>query len=155
MKATNALRPTEVQETPQQEHPLDRGFLKIVRGATALALGCMAAAVESLRRDVSGFTFQLSIGTFVAFALGLAAGLYFWKMAAGSKLAMRVGAALLVLAGIGGFLYPLRFVPADKMTEIAIGLTLAVCALSTGAYMLWRLRRFFEADSAAVETKKV
>src|SRR5580692_9546158 len=120
MKTNEILKPAEIIEMPQPETALSRGFLKIVLGSTALALGCMAAAIESLRRDADGFTFQLSAGTLVAFVAGLAAGLYYWKLAAKGHWAARVGTALLVLAGVGGFLYPLRFVPADKMGEIII-----------------------------------
>jgi hypothetical protein len=155
MKAKDALRTTELQIMPQPEAALSRGFYKIVLGSTALALGCMAAAAEALRRSASGFRFQLSVGTFVAFAVGMAGGLLYWKLAARSRLALRLGTTFLVLAGIGGFLYPLRFVPSDKMAEIAIGLGFAVCAISTVAFMLWRLKAFFDADNAAVETKKI
>jgi thiosulfate reductase cytochrome b subunit len=152
MKAKEAT--TEVQMMPQPAAALSRGFYKIVMGSTALALGCMAAAVEALRRNAAGFAFQVSVWTFVAFAVGLAAGLLYWKLAARSLLAVRLGTAFLVLAGVGGFLYPLRFVPADKMADIAAGLGLAVCAISMGAFLLWRMKRFFDKDNAAVETKK-
>jgi hypothetical protein len=40
------------------------------------------------------------------------------------------------------------------MADIAIGLGLAVCALSMVAFLLWRMKRFFDKDNAAVETKK-
>jgi protein-S-isoprenylcysteine O-methyltransferase Ste14 len=152
MKADEALKTTEVM--PQPEAALSRGFYKIVRGSTALALGCMAAAVQAVGRSAAGFTFQVSVWTFVAFAVGLAAGLLYWRLAARSLLAVRLGTTLLVLAGVGGFLYPLRFVPADKLADIAIGLGMAVCAVSMGAFLLWKLKRFFDKDNAAVEIKK-
>jgi hypothetical protein len=155
MKANEILKSAEVYVMPQPEAALSRGLFKIVVGSTALGLGCLAAAMEALRRDTGGFTFQLSARTFVAFSLGLAAGLYYWKLAARSLLAARVGTALLLLAGIGGFLYPLRFVPANKMAEIGIGLGFATSALSVGAFMLWRLKCFFDADDAAVEMKRI
>jgi hypothetical protein len=155
MKAKEALNTTEVHGLPQSADTLSRGFYEIARGATALALGCMAAALEMLRRNAAGFTFQVSVWTFVAFAVGLAAGLFYWKLAARSLPAVRLGTAFLVLAGIGGFLYPLRFVPKDKMADIAIGLGAAVCAISMGTFLLWRMKRFFDKDNAAVETKRI
>jgi hypothetical protein len=154
MNASKALKPISVYEAPEPDSALSRAFLKIVIGSTALGLGCLAAAVEALRQDTGGFAFHVSAGTFVAFAVGLAAGLYYWKLAAKSPLAARVATAFLVLAGIGGFLYPLRFVPSDKMGEIATGLGVAACAISIGAVLLWRLKLFFDADDAAVQTKK-
>jgi hypothetical protein len=155
MKANEALKPVEMQTMPQPEATLGRALFKIVLGSTALALGCMAATLQSLQRGASGFTFHVSLGTIAAFALGMAAGLLYWKLAAGSLLAVRLGTAFLLLAGVGGFLYPLRFVRADKMSEIAIGLAFATCAISTVALMLWKMKRFFDADAAAVETDKV
>jgi hypothetical protein len=154
MKAQHTLKPAESNIMAQPEAALSRGFYKIVLGSTALALGCMAAAVQALRRSATGFTFRVSVWTFVAFAVGLAAGLLYWKLAARSVLAVRLGTTLLVLAGVGGFLYPLRFVPEDKWADIAIGLGFAVCAISTVAFLLWRMKCFFEADQAAVEIKK-
>jgi len=139
---------------PQPAAALSRGLYKIVLGSTAVALGCMAAAVQALRRSGDGFAFQVSVWTVAAFAAGVAAGLLYWKLASRSLLAVRLGSAFLVLTGVGGFLYPLRFVPADKMADIAIGLGLAVCALSMVAFLLWRMKRFFDKDNAAVETKK-
>jgi len=154
MKINEALKPAGLSILSQADGSLSRTFFNIVVGSTALGLGFMAAAIEALRRDVGGFTFHASAGTFVAFVIGLIAGLYYWKVAFRSLLAARAGTALLVLAGLGGFLYPLRFVPSDKMAEIGIGLGFAVCALSIGAFLLWRMKRFFEEDEAAVESKK-
>jgi len=139
---------------PDPDAALSRGFFRIVRASTALALGGMVAALEALRRSPVGFTFHVSVWTFVAFAAGCAAGLFYWRLAARSRLASRMGTALLLAAGVGGFLYPLRFVPADKMGEIAIGLSFAVCALTIVVFLLWRLKRFFEADNDAVEREK-
>jgi len=39
------------------------------------------------------------------------------------------------------------------MADIGIGLGLAVCAVSLGAFLLWRMKRFFDKDSAIVESK--
>jgi len=153
MKTNEILTQAEVAVIPHPEAALNRDFFKIVVGSTSLGLGCMAATIETLRRDVGGFKFQVSAGTFAAFAVGWAAGLLYWKFAARSRLAARVGAALLLMAGVGAFLSPLRFVPADKMAEISIGLGTAACAISIGAFLLWRLKRFFDADTAALGTK--
>jgi hypothetical protein len=153
MKISETLKPAQIPVMPQPEAALGRGLFGIVLGSTALALGCMAAAIQALRQDAAGFTFHVSLGTFVAFALGTAAGLLYWKLAARSMLAVRLGTAVLVLAGVGGFLYPLRFVPANKRGDVAIGLVAASCAISLVAFLLWKLKRFFDADATSVETR--
>jgi len=155
MSAHELLKPVQAPEMPQPQSAFDRGLFGIVLGSTALGLGCMAAAIQAVRRDAAGFRFQVSWGTLVAFAVGVAAGFLYWKLAAKSLLAARLGTAFLLLSGVGGFLYPLRFVPADKLADTAIGLGAATCAISTVAFLLWKLKRFFEADAAAAETKKV
>jgi hypothetical protein len=154
MKAMQTLntKKTDVEHGP--ESVLSPGLYKIVLGSTALGLGCMAATLEALRPSAAGFGFSVSAWTFVAFAIGLGAGLLYWKLEAGSRLVGRVANAVLLLGGVAGFLYPLRFVPEDKMTDIGIGLGLAVCALSLGGFMLWRLKSFFDKDNDAVESKK-
>jgi hypothetical protein len=155
MKAEEPIKPTDLIVAPQEEPALGGGLFKIVVASTALALGCMAAALQSLRRGASGFAFQFSFGTFVAFAVGLAAGILYWKLASRNLFGARLGNTLLVLAGVGAFLYPLRFVRADKVSDIAIGLGAATCAISLVGLLLLKMKRFFEADTAAEETKKI
>jgi hypothetical protein len=155
MNANEPLKSAEVFATSQPEAALGGGLFKIVLGSTALALGCMAAALQALRRGTDGFKFQLSFGTFVAFAVGFAAGFLYWKLTVRSLFAARLGNTLLVLAGVGAFLYPLRFARPDKMSDIATGLGAASCAIALVALLLLKMKRFFDADTAAVEKKEV
>jgi hypothetical protein len=155
MKADESLKPARTKMMPQLEATLGRGLFRIVLGTTVLGLGCMAAALQALQRGSTGFTFRVSAWTFVAFAVGSAAGFLYWKLTASSLLAARLAAAMLLVAGVGAFLYPLRFVRSDKMVEIAIGLAFATCALSMVALQLWKIKLFFDADDDAVEDKKV
>src|SRR5580658_6805204 len=129
MKPNETLKPAKTKMMPQLEATLGRGLFRIVLGTTVLGLGCMAAALQALQRGSTGFTFRISAGTFVAFAVGSAAGFLYWKLTASTLLAARLGAAMLLVAGVGAFLYPLRFVRSDKMVEIAIGLGFATCAI--------------------------
>jgi hypothetical protein len=155
MKANETPKPADPYLLPQLEATLGRGLFNIVLGSTCLALGCMAAALQALRRGPSGFTFRLSAGTFVAFGVGLAAGCLYWKLTSRSLVASRLAGTILLLIGVGAFLYPLRFVRTDKMSEIAIGLATATCALSTVALLLLKLKRFFDKDEETVEMKKL
>ena len=84
MKANETPKPADPYLLPQLEATLGRGLFNIVLGSTCLALGCMAAALQALRRGPSGFTFRLSAGTFVAFGVGLAAGCLYWKLTSGA-----------------------------------------------------------------------
>jgi hypothetical protein len=154
MKAMQTLNRNKADIEQGPESALSPGLYKIVLGSTALGLGCMAATLEALRPSAAGFGFKVSGWTFVAFAMGLGAGLLYWKLEAGSRLVGRIANAALLLGGVAGFLYPLRFVPEDKMADIGIGLGLAVCALSLVGFMLWRLKSFFDKDDEAAEARK-
>jgi hypothetical protein len=61
---------------------------------------------------------------------------------------------IVLVLGVGAFLYPLRFVPRDKWPEIRIGLITAVCALSGVACLLWGVKRFVDADERENENEE-
>jgi peptidoglycan/LPS O-acetylase OafA/YrhL len=131
-----------------------RGLWRIAAVSTALGLGCMVAAMESLRSGATGFSFRPSLTTLAAFAAGTAAGLFYWKLAGRGGPAARRASFLLTLLGVTVFLYPLRFVPADQLPERAKGLGLAAVAISIGVFLLWRVKRFLDRDDAAVEASQ-
>src|SRR5581483_6004134 len=56
---------------------------------------------------------------------------------------------LLLLLGMAAFLYPLRFVPREKLPEMFTGLITAVCALSLLGGLLVMMGRFLESDDKA------
>lgn len=126
----------------------------IFTASTALAFGCMFATLESLRPDSAGFTFELSYKTFIAFVAGGAIAFPVWRLILnGTRLGERnlslatgTMVVLLLVVGVGAFLYPLRFVPRSKWPEIRTGLLTAVCALSGVAGLLWGVKRFMDAD---------
>jgi hypothetical protein len=117
----------------------------------AAALGGAGASVESLRSTASGLSFQVSLGTVVGFIIGTAIGLLYWHIAANSAVAARRGSWVLAIAGVGLFLYPLRFVPAEKLPEIAIGLSTAAVALSIAGILISRVGRFLDGDERETE----
>jgi asparagine N-glycosylation enzyme membrane subunit Stt3 len=131
----------------------DQAFFRFATGSTAVAFAVVFGAMESLRVSGSGFTFHLSLGTGVAAAIGAAVALIYWKIilrdrATKNHLRTRVASILLLLAGVGLFLYPLRFVPKNRLSEISQGLIAAVVVVSAGGCTLWRIKRHLEKDSA-------
>ena len=57
----------------------------------------------------------------------------------------------LILVGIVSFLYPLKFVPAEKRKDVFAGLGLAVAVLSGVGLVMWKVRNFLEADLKKTE----
>lgn len=119
---------------------------------SALAFGFLAAVLQALRPRPAGIGLQFSALTIVAFVLGMAIGVVFWKI-----ILNRTGGArqrsvrflveiLLFLLGTAAFLYPLRFVPADKLPEMFTGLITAACALGLLAGLLILVGRYLESD---------
>src|SRR4051794_9599272 len=89
-------------------------IVKVITYGTAIGFGFMLASLEALKRGETGFTFQVSFWTVLAFALGPVIVLPFWKIifnpATGLRQKILRGWAemMLLLLGIGAFLYPLR-----------------------------------------------
>jgi hypothetical protein len=137
-----------------QDSTNQRRLYPVVTYSSALAFGTMIASLEALRMGAAGITFQLTYRTFIAFVLGGAIVVPFWRLIFhGSSLSRRkltllwiAVVAVLVLLGIGAFLYPLRYVPREKLQEITTGLVTAVCALSGVAFLLWGVKRFVDSD---------
>jgi hypothetical protein len=146
VNTVESLKPEVAAET-EAESRSERLFFKIASLGTALGFGAAAASTASLRSGPVGFSFQLSVGTFVAFLVGAAIALIYWKLVASDSKAASRASVLIALAGVGLFLYPLRFVPASNLRDLTIGLVLAVIALSTVGFLIWRITRFLEKDS--------
>ncbi|MDB6121875.1 MAG: hypothetical protein JWQ71_868 [Pedosphaera sp.] len=129
--------------------------------STALAFGCMIASLEALRPSGTGFSFEVTFRTLIAFMLGGTIAFPFWRLILnGSNWSQRkltiVGVSLvllLLLLGVGAFLYPLRFVPKDKLPEIRTGLITAVFALSGVGLLLWGVKRFIDSDEKQEELR--
>lgn len=132
---------------PEAHNAADRDFLRIASVSTALGLGFMAGAVQCLRADHTGFYFVLSWWTLLAGGIGAAVGLLCWKwMRLGGRFAV-VATILLIVAGCGAFLYPLRFVARQGLPDIIKGLVVAGCVISLGAALIWQVRRSLERDN--------
>jgi hypothetical protein len=127
---------------------VDSAFMGIVSWSTALCLGGVLASLQALYKDGSGFGFHVTFATVAAFLVGVVAGLLYWRAARRGRSIRRVSIAVLVLFGAMAFLYPIRFLTSDNRVEMLRGFAAAAIALSLGAFILWRLARFFERDAS-------
>jgi hypothetical protein len=146
-----ASGPVEETGTPRSKN--ERDFLRIASISTALAFGTVLGSMASLRKDASAFSFQFSGETLVAFGIGAAVGFLYWKLISLSStlktsLLLRVATVLLLLGSVGVFLYPLRFLSAEKLAEVWQGLGADAVVLSVLGVILWRIKRFLDRDSA-------
>jgi hypothetical protein len=152
--AAQKLRSTpDALEETNRATSNDQRFFKIASYSTALAFGAALASDQALIKDASGFSFNLTMGTPAAFVVGFAVGLIYWRIVlagstGGRTVLLRISSFLLLLGGVAAFLYPLRFLPAEKLPEVFVGLFTAAVALSLVAFVLWRFKKFFEQEAA-------
>lgn len=146
---------------PPQPHPPvpvheDPRFRFLVMASSALGLGGMLASLTFLDRGPHGFEFHWSPLALPAFALGiLLSSAYWWLVFRMTARSGRLGPGILtaasgavMLLAILAFLYPIRFIPAAKRTDVVIGLSLAVLVLGTIGYIIHTMVRWLEQDSA-------
>ncbi len=152
-KTSPGVASGSVEETGPPRSKNERDFLRIASISTALAFGAVLGSIESLRKDGSGFSFQFSGKTLVAFGIGAAVGFLYWKLVSLSAMhsasrLLRLSSSLLLLGAVGVFLYPLRFLSAEKLAEVWQGLAADAVVLSVLGVILWRIKRFLDRDSA-------
>ena len=80
--------------------------------------------------------------------MGAVLGFACWKLADKGRTGAAIAFSLLAIAGLGAFFYPLRFIPRDRLAEIAAGLAVAACTVSAGGLAIWRIARYFDRESA-------
>ena len=130
------------------ENKSQRTLHRIITYGLALSFTVLIASLETLRGTPTGFKFVISWRTWVALAIGAAVMVPCFQILIYSERRglRRAAFAMVVLIGVGGFFYPLRFVPSEKMSQIFGGLGLAVIALAVVAGLLLMARRFFEGE---------
>ena len=129
----------------------------------AVAFGVMVATLFALERTPHGLSFKLNAGAVISFLLAAPVAFYYWRLIARMAterapeqrrkkfIVFSIG---LLLIGVMAFLYPLKFVPAEKRKDVFIGLALAFgCIGGVGVVML-KVRKFLEADLKSSEDDK-
>src|SRR4051794_36447735 len=114
------------------ERETDRTLNWIIILGLAISFSSIIATLEALRGTPTGLKFSITWRTFFALFIGAAVTIPCFRLIVLSerKSLRRVALCLVVLIGISGFFYPLRFVPREKMRDIFIGLGFAAIALS-------------------------
>lgn len=131
----------------------ERDLVRVMVVGTAISFGFMFALLQTLRVDASGWSFTVSSGTAVAFLAGAGLTTGAWMLALrgrgpGRRNPLRLLSPIVLAVGLVGFLYPLRFMPVDKLPDIAIGLCLATVALSIVGALIWQISRFLEQEAS-------
>jgi len=126
-----------------EDIPVIRGIITV---ATALAAGFGTASLQAWK----GHGWEVSAKTLLAFLIGAAVMVGYWRIifhpsSSRRQKFLRLGATVMIfLAGVGFFLYPLKFVQAALLPEIRIGLITAFCALSGVGALLFLAKRLFD-----------
>ena len=130
----------------------ERVFRNIVAGATALAFGLVFCSLACVGRNPSGaLDLRWRWPALIWLAIGCGGGWYFWKLAWWSDSASLRFAknwffaycVLLCLLTLFLFMRPLRFVAAENVRDVLIGLGLALVVLTFFGYMIFLLVRWF------------
>ena len=135
-------------------------FFRIAGAGSSLAFGAMVASLFALQHGPSGFSFRLNALTVIAFIVAAIFAWYYWKLVARMAteqapvqrrkrfIVFSIG---LVLVGVIGFLYPLKFIPPEKRKDVFIGLALAVGVLSGVGFVMRKVIKFLDSDLKKTE----
>jgi multidrug transporter EmrE-like cation transporter len=142
------LKPEPYQKPNSSQPARTRDFYRLVSISSAFSFGILAATLQSLHRTAAGFSLDPNLMTPVAFVIGALISVLYWKVVLKNKRGTRLASWLMALAGVGMFLYPLRFIPGDKLHDMAVGLVFAVIALSGVAGLLMMMKKFLSEDES-------
>ena len=132
-----------------------RILLRIAGLGASLAFGAMVASLFAVRATPHGFAFELTIPAVLAFLAAGTFAWFYWRLVARMSLEnpphqrkrkFIVFSIGLMLVGIVSFLYPLKFIPREKRWDIFVGLTLAFGCIAGIGFVMWKVKRFLDAD---------
>ena len=135
-------------------------LLRIAGVGASLAFGAMVASLFALKTNPGGFVFELNVPTVISFIAAGTLAWFYWRLVARMAvdkapqqrrkrfIVFSVG---LLLVGVVSFLYPLKFIPPEKRKDVFTGLALAVgCVVGVG-FVMWKVKRFLDADLKRTE----
>jgi hypothetical protein len=130
-------------------------IFRIAGVGASLAFGAMVATLFALKPVPDGLSFVLNVPTVVAFVVAAVFAWMYWRMVermalekapAQRKKKFAVFSVGLLLVGIISFVYPMKFIPAEKRRDVFIGLALAIGCIAGVGFVMWKVRNFLEAD---------
>ena len=139
-----------------EPNPGGTGALFRIAGVgVSLAFGAMVSTLFALKSSPGGLSFELNAGAVIAFPIAATLAWFYWRMV--TRMAVEkpheqrknrffAASAGLLLVGVIAFLYPLKFIPAEKRREVLIGLALAVAVLTGVGVVMWKVIKFLDAD---------
>jgi len=158
---------------PRKPTKDERDFVRVVKIATSLGLGLMAAFLYSLKQVHPNIRVELTIGTGVAFLMTVVFSWVFCGVlfkgefgegdSASAALLRKKRVArwiifFVTVSGLttaGAFLYSLKDVSAESRREVIEGTGLAVVVLTVGGILIHKAMKLFEEqDKASLEEKE-
>ena len=137
-------------------------LFNIASYGAAVAFGVMVATLFALDRSPNGLVFRLNALAVIAFLVAAPFAWFYWRLIA--RMATErapeqrrkkfiIFSAGLLLVGVMAFLYPLKFVPAEKRKDVFIGLALAFGCIGGVGFVMLKVRKFLEADLKSSEAE--
>lgn len=135
-------------------------LFRIAGVGASLAFGAMVASLFALKPLRDGFSFELNGATVIAFFVAAAFAWSYWRLVARMAVekapAQRrkkfiIFSAGIIVVGVVSFLYPLKFIPTEKRFDVFVGLTLAMACLCGIGFVMWKVKRFLDADLKKAE----
>jgi hypothetical protein len=123
-------------------------FRWVLMIGTALGFGAIIGTLPLVERGAAGIHWRFHWAAIPLFAIGFAAGIWFWRLVYRlgiseddniAKSRLKRGAFAVLPLGIAGFFYPLRFIDPSRRTEVLIGLTIAIAVLSLVGFVMVNL----------------
>jgi len=130
-------------------------LFRIAGVGASLAFGAMVASLFALKPVPDGFSFELNVGAVLSFLAAAAFAWFYWRMVARMavekapeqrKRKFVIFSIGIVIVGVVSFLYPLKFIPAEKRSDVFIGLALAAACITGVGFVMWKVKKFLDAD---------
>ena len=133
----------------------DRVFRLLVMVSSALGMGGVISSLTLLSRGPHGFEFHWTGLAIPGFVLGMMVSTGYWaivfRLSAQSSLRgprfLAFASGIMLVFALVAFLYPIRFIPEQKRSDVVIGLCAAVVVLSTVGYIIHSIVRGLEQES--------
>jgi uncharacterized membrane protein YcfT len=117
----------------------------------------LIASLTIVERGPAGLDFSWSNWAIPAFGLGALMAVGFWRLIfhlasrrgdeAASRRKLYTASAALMVVAFGAFIYPLRFVAAERRQDVLIGLGVAIMALSVVGLLIRTVVKWLESET--------